>query len=265
MADPEVIEPDDDDTTDDDVTVEESELESESEESTDKERNSKELLTREKVSALMENDPLQNVVVGIFDQIVDNVEKGKSAAKVNTDSYAAALSKYEEAEPEEFASWRKRDEELDAALTALKQKVADHKSALTASTEQYREVADVDLGSVNERHRKMKVSLFNFLTAAGVSDADSAYRIPELPAAVRQSTGWAPRLGRVVVNGSDIPFAGKNPTLTDLNRTLNIKGDAGSGARWAELFGSRDVPTSGLSCNRTINGKNYRVQIFPQA
>jgi hypothetical protein len=258
------------------IESEETESPEESEdESTEKERNSKELLTRDKVESLMGDDPLTNVVVGIFDQIVDNVDKGRNAAKVNSDSYAAALKTYQEEHPEEYAEWHKRDDELEQTLAALKQKVADHKATLTAATEPYREVADVDLGSVNERHRKMKVSLFNFLTAAGVSDADTTYRVPELPASVKQSTGWSPRLGRILVNGEELKTAtvtnsdgtvtSKNPTLTDLNKLLNIKGDAGSGARWAELFGSRDVPTSGLTCNRVVNGKNYQIKVFPQS
>lgn len=259
-------EPDTDDSDSSDNSQDNSELEVESDEDdTADERNKKELLTRDKVASLMDGDPLQNVVVGIFDEIVANVDKGKSAAKVNTDSYATALKDYADNNPAEHSAWLKRNDELEATLTALKQKVADHKALLTANVEPYRAVADVDLGSVNERHRKMKVSLFNFLTAAGVSDADTAYRVPELPTSVRVSTGWSPRLGKILVNGEEITFSGDNPTLTDLNRTLIIKGDAGSGARWAELFGGRDVPTSGLSTNRTINGKNYRIQIFPRS
>lgn len=252
-------------TDDEETTEPATELaEQEDEETTDKERNSKELLTREKVADLMEGDALQNVVLGIFDEISANVEKGKSAAKINSDSYAEALKAYRDEKPEEFRSWSNRDQELENALSALRQKVSEHKALLTQATEPYRQIADVDLGSVNERHRKMKVSLFNFLTAAGVSDADVQYRVPELPASVRVSTGWSPRLARVLVNGAEISYPGKNPTLTDLNRTLNIKGDAGSGARWAELFGSRDIPVGGLSVNRTISNKNFRIQIFSQ-
>lgn len=256
-SDDEPTEPQDDPADSDD--------ESDEDESESSDRNKKELLTRDRVASLMDGDPLQNVVVGIFDEIVANVDKGKSAAKVNTDSYASALKDYQQSNTDEYSTWLKRNDELESTLVALKQKVADHKAILTANVEPYRAIADVDLGSVNERHRKMKVSLFNFLTAAGVSDADTAFRVPELPTSVRVSTGWSPRLGKILVNGEEITFTGDNPTLTDLNRTLVIKGDAGSGARWAELFGSRDVPTSGLSCNRTINGKNFRVQIFPRA
>ena len=254
-----IVIPDDDDITEpagDDTDSDDDESSSS--------RNSKELLTRAKVESLMDGDPLQNVVVGIFDEIAANVEKGKNAAKVNTDSYAAALKSYIDANREEYSEWLKRHDEIESALSALKQRQAEHTATLTGNTEQYREIADVDLGSVNERHRKMKVSLFNFLTAAGVSDADTAYRVPELPASVRVSTGWSPRLSRVLVNGEEISYPGKNPTLTDLNRTLNLKGDGGSGARWAELFGSRDIPTGGLSVNRQLHGKNFRVQVFGQ-
>lgn len=246
-----------------DQDVETEEVESDEDDS-DSERNKKELLTPEKIVALMSGDPLSDMVVAIFRQLESNVELGKSAGKANAEGYSDAVRKYNEANPEESSAWLKRNDELESTLAAVKQKIAEHKAEFDKSVEPYRSVADVDLGNVNERHRAMKRSLFGFLTTAGVSDVDTAYRVPELPVAVKISTGWAPRLGKITVNGEDIQYSGDNPTLTDLNKALGIKGEQGQGATWANLFGTRDVPTSGLSINREIQKKNFKIVIFPR-
>lgn len=241
-------------------------------------------LTREGLAKVLADagisEGMQAALTEAFTKLESAAARVAATSGDNVD--AVATQQWTESGAEEVKAYLKLQAKIDAAKAAIAeledQANAIREPGIAAFRESAKKYAE-EHGA--ESHKKYVVIRDGFTKMLAMAFEFSGKSVPEdlpkLPGkgkgksggtGDRESGGWRPRLHTATVNGETVkPADGEFPTMADIKAAVGLSNSESSVTSFSKTLlklnnDNRDVPTTGITLNLTVNDKSYEVKLY---